>query len=320
MALTRELITQQSALSGLTDEQINAITTLSTNDEDAVIGRRIGEIYRNMDDTIAQSLGIQRNGDEKTYNYLSRAAKEFSGKYADYDTIKTTLEHEKQENARLNKLVKDGAADKELQTKYDQISAELASTKQTYSQLQQQFAEAQKKHTSEMLSLQIDNDLKSALAGLKFKANLPKTAVDALTQTAIAAVKGMNPDYITSPEGQRLVFRDKDGGVLNNPQNQLNPYTASELLSQQLKSLGVLDEGRRQTGGGTHANPNSGNQNQHIPSIDLSNAKTPVEADEIIARELMRRGLIPGTDKFQEEMLRIRKYYEELYKTLTYNI
>lgn len=318
MALTKELITQQSALSSLTDEQINAITTLSANDEDSVIGRRIGEIYRNMDDTIAQSLGIQRNGDEKTYNYLSRAAKEFSGKYSDYDTIKTTLEHEKQENARLNKLVKDGAADKELQTKYDQISAELASTKQTYSQLQQQFAEVQKKHTSEMLSLQIDNDLKSALAGLKFKANLPKTAVDALTQTAIAAVKGMNPDYITSSEGQRLVFRDKDGGVLNNPQNQLNPYTASELLSQQLKSLGVLDEGRQQSGGGTQPNPTGANSNAQIFSADLSSAKTRVEADEIIERELMRQGLTRGTAKFQEEMLRVRQENAKIYKELTY--
>lgn len=318
MALTRELITQQSALSSLTDEQINAITTLSANDEDSVIGRRIGEIYRNMDDTIAQSLGIQRNGDEKTYNYLSRAAKEFSGKYSDYDTIKTTLEHEKQENARLNKLVKDGAADKELQTKYDQTSAELASTKQTYSQLQQQFAEEQKKHTSEMLSLQIDNDLKSALAGLKFKANLPKTAVDALTLTAIAAVKGMNPDYITSPEGKRLVFRDKDGGVLNNPQNQLNPYTASELLSQQLKSLGVLDEGRQQGGGGTQPNPAGANHNAQIFSADLSSAKTRVEADEIIERELMRQGLTRGTAKFQEEMLRVRQENAKIYKELTY--
>lgn len=315
MALTKELITQQSALSSLTDEQINAITTLSANDEDSVIGKRIGEIYRNMDDTIAKALNIPRNGDEKTYNYLSRAASAFAEKYADYDTIKTSLENEKQENARLNRLVKDGAADKELQTKYDQLSAELASTKQTYSQLQSQFADAQKKHMAEMLSLQIDNDLKGALAGLKFKANLPKTAVDALTQTAIAAVKGMNPDYITSPEGQRLVFRDKDGGVLNNPQNQLNPYTASELLTQQLKSLGVLDEGRKQTGTGT--NNNLPNPSQQTFSADLSNAKSRQEADEIITRALMDRGMTQGPE-LQDEVLRIRKENAKLYESLTY--
>ena len=39
MALTREILVANAALSGLTDEQINAITTLSQNDENSVIGR-----------------------------------------------------------------------------------------------------------------------------------------------------------------------------------------------------------------------------------------------------------------------------------------
>ena len=54
MALTKELLTANAVLTGLTDEQITAITTLSQNDENSVIGSRIGEIYRQMDETIAK--------------------------------------------------------------------------------------------------------------------------------------------------------------------------------------------------------------------------------------------------------------------------
>lgn len=73
--LTREIIAANAALAGLTEEQINTIVTLSQNDENAVIGARIGEIYRQMDTTIAEATGVARNGDEKTYLYLARATK-----------------------------------------------------------------------------------------------------------------------------------------------------------------------------------------------------------------------------------------------------
>ena len=89
MALVRDTILANEVLAGLTDEQITAIETLSRNDEDVVIGTRFGEVYRQMDSTIEKATGIKRNGDEKTYNYLERAAKEYVGKYADYDTLKT---------------------------------------------------------------------------------------------------------------------------------------------------------------------------------------------------------------------------------------
>ena len=78
--LTDELLRQQTALQGLTDEQFKAIADLSRNDEDVVIGKRIGELYRQLDDTIDKSTGIARNGDEKTYLYLERAAKEIKSK------------------------------------------------------------------------------------------------------------------------------------------------------------------------------------------------------------------------------------------------
>ena len=70
--LTAELI--NGNITGLSEEQVSAIVELSRNDENQVIGQRIGEIYRELDNTIAASTGIAREGAEKTYAYLKRSA------------------------------------------------------------------------------------------------------------------------------------------------------------------------------------------------------------------------------------------------------
>lgn len=60
MALTREILVANAALSGLTDEQINAITTLSQNDENSVIAKKTGEIYGNLDADILTASGVEK--------------------------------------------------------------------------------------------------------------------------------------------------------------------------------------------------------------------------------------------------------------------
>lgn len=65
MALTRDILVANAALSGLTDEQISAITTLSQNDENSVIAKKTGEIYGNLDADILTASGVEKNGTEK---------------------------------------------------------------------------------------------------------------------------------------------------------------------------------------------------------------------------------------------------------------
>ena len=49
--ITNEMLDQQDVLKGLTDEQKTAITTLSKNDEETVIGNRFREVYNKLDDS-----------------------------------------------------------------------------------------------------------------------------------------------------------------------------------------------------------------------------------------------------------------------------
>lgn len=311
MALTKELITAQGALATLSEEQINALITLSTNDENTRFNTRFGEIHRELDEKIASALGVAHNGNEKTTDFLQRAVQEYTGKFADYDTIKASVAELTKEKARLEQQIAEGAVDKELKTKYDQLNAELTATKQSFNDLQAKFDKAENDHKAALIGLEIDRDLKAALATIKTKANMPEAAVKTLIDNAIAAVKAMHPEYMESEGKRTLIFRDENGAVMNNQENQLKPFTASELLSKQLKSLGILDEGRQQTGGGTSpTNPST------TTVTSLASAKSRVEADEIAMRILMEQGLTKGTQAFMEGLLKIRQDNADLYNTL----
>ena len=67
MALTTEILRGNAATANLSDEQINAVVEMSKNDESAVIGQKVGEIYGGLDADILSASGIAKNGSEKTY-------------------------------------------------------------------------------------------------------------------------------------------------------------------------------------------------------------------------------------------------------------
>jgi hypothetical protein len=78
--ITTELLNQQEALNGLTDEQKTAIVELSKNDEGIVIGDRIGKIYGDLDADILAASGMEKQGAEKTYVYAMRVIGELKSR------------------------------------------------------------------------------------------------------------------------------------------------------------------------------------------------------------------------------------------------
>lgn len=298
MALTNEVLKANADLAGLTDAQLSVITTLSANDENVVIGKKIGDIYREMDSTILKETGVARNGDEKTYNYLARATQQLKGN-TDVTTLNQTIADLNKEKARLEKVIQDGNKDSETAKQLTAVKAELESTKTLYNDLKTQTDTATQKHAKELLDMTINNDLSAAKSGLKFKPEFPATVTDVIVNQAIEKIKAMNPDYIDNGNGGKvLVFRGKDGAVLNNPENKLNPFTASELVLKELKTSGILLEGRQQSGAGTGNNGNDGNKS----TVDISGAKTKTEAMKIAKESLMAKGLTVGSDAYQKEL------------------
>lgn len=303
--ITQEMLAQQEVLNGLTAEQIEAITTLSKNDEEAVIGNRFREVYNRLDETIATTTGIARNGDEKTYNYLERAAKAVKERADKVEGLQTKVQELTNEKARLEKVIQDGTADEQTKRQLAQAQRDLASIKEQFNTLKGEKDSLIEQHTKELLNVRIDNELSQALAGIKLKGDLPEQALKTLIGQTMQVVKGFNPEYVDDGKGgKQFVFKDAQGAIMRNPEKGLNPMTAGELLERELKAMGVVDE-RRAAGGGTEPPKPSGAGDEPIV---ITGARTRVEANEMLTQQLLKRGLVNGSKQFTEAM---RKAWED---------
>lgn len=287
--LTAELI--QGNITGLSEEQVNALVELSRNDENQVIGQRIGEIYREFDNTIAASTGIAREGAEKTYAYLKRSAEalkaragESAGLQAKYDEL----------DAKYQKMLTDGGTE-ETRSQIAQLKTDLESTKAALSESLSNAQKAEKRHQKEMLDWRVNAEFDRAAASLKFRPDYSQNMVDVLRRDAVNSIKGK---YTASFEDDTLVFRDKEGKIAVNPSDMLKPYGAADLLAEHLRGLGALDEGNKGNGG-AGGNGNAGGQGGSRV-VSLSGAKTRTEADDIIVADLLAKGLVSGTAAFAE--------------------
>ena len=313
MALTTELLKGNAATAGLSDEQINAVVEMSRNDETAVIGQKTGEIYGGLDADILAASGIAKNGTEKTYDYAKRVIGEIKGQAGNAQQLQSQISELSKEKARLEKVIADGGADAETKRELTKAKADLANVTKEYGELKTKFDNAENEHQKALFGMKIDGEMAKATAAIKFKADLPTSVTAVLMEQAVAKVKAMNPEYIDDGNGGKVLAFNQNGTTMRNPENNLRPYTAAELVARELKTMGVLDTGRVQTGAGTKPQPTgTGNGG----TVDISGARTQDEAHEIIAKQLMAQGKINGSKEFSEAMAQAWKDNRDTIKAL----
>ena len=313
MALTTELLKGNAATANLSDEQINAVVEMSKNDETAVIGQKTGEIYGGLDADILAASGIAKNGAEKTYDYAKRVIGEIKGQAGNAAKLQTKVSELEKEKTRLESVIAKGGADAETKRQLDKANADLANVTAEYATLKTKFDNAETEHQKALFGLKIDGELAKATAGIKFKADLPQTVTSVLMAQAVAKVKAMNPEYIDDGNGGKVLAFNENGTTMRNPENNLRPYTAAELVERELKTMGVLESGRVQTGAGTKQQPTgTGNGG----TVDISGARTQDEAHEIIAKQLMAQGKINGSKEFNDAMTQAWKDNRDAIKAL----
>ena len=312
MALTTEILRGNAATAALTDEQIAAVVEMSNNDESAVIGQKVGEIYGGLDADILAASGIAKNGSEKTYDYAKRVIGEIKGQAGDVAALNTQIADLTKEKTRLEGIIAKGGADAETKRALEQARADLENVRGEYSALKTQFDTEKADHEKKLFGLKIAGEFANATAGLKFKANLPASAITVLTEQAVARVKGMNPEYIDDGNGGKVLAFMENGTPRRNPENNLRPFTAAELVAKELSAMGVLETGRKQEGAGSHEEQGGGGS--HL--ADLSGARTQDEAHEVIAKQLMAQGLVNGSKEFADAMAKAWKDNHDTIKTL----
>lgn len=310
MALTTELLKANAATAGLSDEQINAVVEMSVNDEATVIGQKTGEIYGGLDADILAASGIVKNGTEKTYDYAKRVIGEVKSKA---DGAQSQIAELSREKTRLEKALAEGGSDAETRKALNKANADLANVTKEYADLKTKYDNAEVEHQKAIFDMKIDGEFSKASAGIKFKADLPASVTSVLLSQAIAKVKGMNPEYIDDGNGGKVLAFNENGTTMRNPENNLRPYTASELISKELKTMGVLEEGRKQTGAGSNEILGGGSG---AGGVDISGARTQDEAQEIIARQLMQQGKVNGSKEFSDAMAEAWKANKDVIRAL----
>lgn len=305
--LTIDMLRQNSALAGLTDVQVNAIAEMSRNDENTVIGTKIGALHGQYDTDIFSITGIKKNDGEKSYDYAKRVLNEYKTKAGSTQDLQQKLDAANKKVTDLEKKIESGEGDAALRQQLKDTKAQVS---QLQSQLQTKETEfnTQKKELEDNIkNVHVDYAFQAAVSGLKFKSGITDNVQNVLLKSAKAEVltKG-TPDFIDDGQGgKKLVLRGQDGNILNNPKNNLNPYTLQELiLETSLKD--VIDTGRQRTGGGTGGQGGQGGQGGSGVTLDLSSVKSQVEADKAIETYLLHTGLTRDSQEFADKSLEIR--------------
>lgn len=305
--LTIDMLRQNSALAGLTDVQVNAIAEMSRNDENTVIGTKIGALHGQYDTDIFSITGIKKNDGEKSYDYAKRVLNEYKTKAGSTQDLQQKLDAANKKVTDLEKKIESGEGDAALRQQLKDTKAQVSQLQSQLQTKETEFNTKKKELEDNIKNVHIDYAFQAAVSGLKFKSGITDNVQNVLLKSAKAEVltKG-TPDFIDDGQGgKKLVLRGQDGNILNNPKNNLNPYTLQELiLETSLKD--VIDTGRQQIGGGTGGQGGQGGQGGSGVTLDLSSVKSQVEADKAIEAYLLHTGLTRDSQEFADKSLEIR--------------
>lgn len=303
--LTIEMLRQSSDLAGLTDNQLNAIAEMSRNDENTVIGTKIGALHGQYDTDILNITGIKKKDGEKSYDYAKRVLGEYKTKAESAKTIQTQLTSAQAQVAELQSKLEKGAGDEALKQQLKDAKAQVTQLQTQLQTKETEFNTKKAEFDKTIKDTHVDYAFQAATAGLKFKNGITEPIQKTLLNAAKAEVlaKG-TPDFIEDGQGgKKLVIRGADGNIINNPKNNLNPYTLQELVMEtSLKD--VVDTGRQRTGGGTGGfGSGSGGTGG---TLDLSGIKSQVEADKAIEAHLLANGLTRDSQEFSDQSMQLR--------------
>lgn len=305
--LTIEMLRQNASLTGLTDAQLTAIAEMSKNDENTVIGTKIGALHGQYDSDILSITGIAKNNGEKSYDYAKRVLNDYKSQISSTATIQAQLANAQKEVQTLKDKLAAGAGDETLKQQLKDAKAQVTQLQTQLTTKETEFNDAKAKLEGQIKDVHVDYAFQAATGALKFKAGITDGVQKILLASAKAEVlaKG-TPDFVDDGKGGKmLVFRGADGNVLNNPSNNLNPYTVQELVMQ-TSIKDVVDTGKQQPGGGTKPIVTVLGGGGGATLLDLSNVKNQLDADKAIESYLLSNGLTRDSAEFAEQSLQLR--------------
>jgi hypothetical protein len=314
MALTRDNILEQSALKGLTDDQIGAIVSLSQNDERSVVERAVkdntAEHWNRLDQDIKEVFGQEKDRTVKSWEMLKQVLTEAKNSAAGSQELKDQVTSLTEERDRLKADLEKGGGDQVVADLRKQLNDKESELKKVRDQLGEVENDYQKKLTEKDDALdrfKFEQEIYGGLNGIEYNENIPKTIREREVRFVVEDVMNKyKRDWINDGENKVPVFRDQDGNIVTDPKNLNKPMSPFELVKKNLTDLIKVDGGnggKGQGGGGTEP-PAGGGQSSIV--LDRQ-PKTQREATELIHEALMRAGIAADSPEYSKKM---REEYE----------
>lgn len=186
--LTIEMLRQSSALTGLTDAQFMAIAEMSKNDENSVIGTRIGALHGQYDTDIFDVTGVKKKDGEKSYDYAKRVLSEYKQKAESVRSVEVNLEEAKAEVVKLQAKLEEGAGDDTLRQQLKDAKAQVTQLQTKLQAEKDNFKTRENEFAAQLKGVHVDYAFEAATSGIKFKAGITEPIQRTLLSAAKAEV------------------------------------------------------------------------------------------------------------------------------------
>jgi len=260
---------------------------LLNNYADAYASNRIKEVtketYTNVD-TLLSEAGFEKQGGEKTTDYLAR----FVSTFQDVNGKKGATAREKELAQQLEALKSDGSHNAHWKQTHEEAANKWQAEKETLVQQLNDIQQAQVLNS-------IKGDLQAATSGLSFNPSIPAEAVKAMEQMHINALM-----QSAKVEGGKVVYYDEQGAPILN--DTYAPADAQYILKQRLAS--VLHN--TQAGGNASTINKDGSSSPVPTGLQIQTRVSLVKHFQETAKA---KGIAPSTPEYNNLFISFRDKY-----------
>lgn len=304
MALTLEILKNNTALAALAPDLLAQIVTLSANDEATVVKAAKAEvtsgIWNSVDADLKTLTGKDKPSGVKTYDWLKSAlteaknddAQKLKGQVADLEATVATLKA-------------NGGDSSQAAAELKKVRTQLTNLQNRYNADLEEWKGKLESKEQEVEATRLDGMVDNAFAGLVFREDLPGTVIQVMKDTARKELLEAPREWV-SADGRTLpVFKNADGSTIANPQT-LAALSPSEIVAKKLADVIVTTpiQGGSGTPPATPApgapKPPAGQPGAPTTTFALKGEASQTAAMRSLNEHLKAEGLKPGSAEFQD--------------------
>ncbi|MFW6370551.1 MAG: hypothetical protein ACOC10_05020 [Bacteroidota bacterium] len=285
--LTKEFLIEQ----GIKEEDANDVLGKLGDKAQLLVTKKyandgVNNAYSNIDRSVLTLTGLQKNNEEKTSDYISRALSHIKDSSGGDEKVQQL----NQEIASLKEQIKTGKGDENLKKmldttiqERDQLKTKLESFDKTLEEKTKEWKEKYEQTSSEYQKFKLVSDLKKAIPN-NFRKDLPKDYIDFKVNSLIEKVLA-DYDKIENENGE-IVLKNTE---------KFDVVKAADYFTNNLKdSL----EGRQMAGTGADGNGNTPPPSQLSLKEGMSNS----EKYQAIKDFVVKQGLTVTSNEFKDKM------------------